>query len=300
MLLKRENIIERQAKSCLPFFRYSYFLKGKIKMKNATTKICALGIVFNAALFFTKLYVGLSSNSISIYSDSVNNLFDCLCAVISLCLLSSVIKSNSFSKKALYARIEYLLSFCLCVVVFLTGAVFLYSSVERLMYPTPIWYTDKYFYILLSTAVCKLSMFFIYKAISKKEKSPINKIMVFDCLLDFFVTSIAVIGLLASKGEFFAIDSVCGITVSIILIISAFKMLSQNLAGLIGCGKKQDRDTLDKILFSNIKENEAPSLYFSECDGKTTVHIKLNADQATKEKIKKEIELQTELAAEFI
>ena len=127
-------------------------------MKNTTVRICSLGIVFNAVLFFTKLYVGLSSNSISIYSDSVNNLFDCLCATVSLCLLLSVIKSNSFSKKALYGRTEYLLSFCLCVVVFLTGAIFLYSSLERLMYPTPIWYTDKYFYILLSTAVCKLFM----------------------------------------------------------------------------------------------------------------------------------------------
>ncbi len=269
-------------------------------MKNATIKICSLGIVFNAVLFFTKLYVGLSSNSISIYSDSVNNLFDCLCAVISLALLVSVLKNNSFSKKALYSRMEYLLSFCLCVVVFLTGAVFLYSSVERLMYPTPIWYTDKYFYILLTTAVCKLFMFFIYKRISKKEKSPVNKIMVFDCLLDFFVTSIAVIGLLSSKGEIFAIDSICGITVSIILIISAFKMLSQNLGGLIGCGKKQDRDTLDKILFSNAKENEVLSLYFSQSADKTTVHITLNADKTTKQAIKKEIEQQTEFVAEII
>ena len=269
-------------------------------MKNSTVKICSLGIILNAVLFFIKLYVGLSSNSISIYSDSVNNLFDCLCAVISLCLLVSVIKNNSFSKKVLYSRTEYLLSFCLCVVVFLTGAVFLYSSVERLMYPTPIWYTDKYFYILLSTAVCKLLMFFIYKAISKKAKSPINKIMVFDCLLDFFVTSIAVVGLLSSKGEIFAVDSICGITVSIILIISAFKMLLQNLGGLIGCGKKQDRETLDEILICNTNENEVLSLYFSQRDDKTTVHIELNTDKNTKEKIKKEIETQTELSADIL
>lgn len=269
-------------------------------MKDATIKICSLGIVFNAVLFFTKLYVGLSSNSISIYSDSVNNLFDCLCAAISLCLLSSVIKSNSFSKKALYGRMEYLLSFCLCVVVFLTGAVFLYSSVERLMYPTPIWYTDKYFYILLSTAVCKLSMFFIYKAISKKEKSPINKIMVFDCLLDFFVTSIAIIGLLSSKGEIFAVDSISGIAVSIILIISAFKMLSQNLSGLIGCGKKQDREALDEILLSFLNENETVSLCFSERDDKTTVHIETDANKSTKEKLKQEIEQQTDFIADIL
>ena len=38
-------------------------------------------LLINLILFLVKLSVGLSANSISIYSDAINNLFDCIRAV---------------------------------------------------------------------------------------------------------------------------------------------------------------------------------------------------------------------------
>ena len=48
------------------------------KNDKITVITCAAAFVLNVALFSVKLYVGLCANSISIYSDAVNNMFDSL------------------------------------------------------------------------------------------------------------------------------------------------------------------------------------------------------------------------------
>ncbi len=309
---KMRKYTERQAKSCLPFVFYKrfslsalftificifYIKRGEEKMKNTTCKICIPAILLNLLLFLTKLYVGLSSNSISIYSDSVNNLFDSLSAALSLVFLLYALKGNSFCSKALYERVQYLLSFCLCVIVFITGAVFLYSSFERLMYPTPIWYTDKYFYILCATAICKIGMYLLYKCISKNDASPVSTVMAFDCILDFFVTGVTILGLVVSKYEFYAADSFCGIIVSSILIFGAIKLLRSNLANLLGLSSKADRDTLDSILFENEYAEKVKSLSFSQNEGIITVYINIELERDKSEKLIKEIEESTRFKA---
>ena len=48
------------------------------KNDKITVITCAAAFALNVALFSVKLYVGLCANSISIYSDAVNNMFDSL------------------------------------------------------------------------------------------------------------------------------------------------------------------------------------------------------------------------------
>lgn len=259
-------------------------------MKNSSCKICLLGIVFNIVLFFIKLYVGLSSNSISIYSDSVNNLFDSLSAVLSLMLILFVLKGFSHSRSFIYERVQYFLSFCLSVVVFITGALFFYSSVERLMYPTPVWYTDRYFYILVLSAVSKVLMYFLYKRISKKDASPIGSVMAFDCILDFFVTSIAVAGLVISKSGNYAFDSIAGIIVSLVLCFGAVKLLLGNLSNLLCVPKKQDVEALDEILASYGASISVNNIFFTNSSGEFTVHLDITAEEEITRKLKDEIE----------
>jgi len=54
-------------------------------MNKIGIKATALGAIFNTVLFFAKFYVGISTNSLSIYCDAINNLgdtFACLIAVL--------------------------------------------------------------------------------------------------------------------------------------------------------------------------------------------------------------------------
>ncbi|MBQ1242943.1 MAG: cation transporter, partial [Clostridia bacterium] len=50
--------------------------------------------VCNLLLFGVKLYVGLASGSISIYSDGINNFFDCLSGALTVGVIIALSKVN--------------------------------------------------------------------------------------------------------------------------------------------------------------------------------------------------------------
>lgn len=199
-------------------------------------------------LFFTKLYIGLAANSISIYSDGINNLFDSLSGLIGFVCLMAVTKNSSGIIKTSVHKLEQLLSFVLSVLVSLAGVMFLYSSLERLMYPTPVWYLSSYLYILVFTALIKLGLFVFFRAGYKKSGSQIIKILYFDSLLDFFITSVTITGFMISHKGTYAADAFCGIAVSIIILISSVKLIASSVKRLINFIGRDSAEELQNIL----------------------------------------------------
>ncbi len=210
--------------------------------------VCFVAFFVNLILFTVKLYIGLSSNSISIYSDGINNLFDSLSGILSVvCFVIFVKKADLFSKSR-SAKIEQLLSFILSVLVGIAGFVFLYSSLERLMYPTPVWFQLRFLYIVIATALIKLMMFFFLRYQYKKLGSDIIKIMAYDSLLDFFITAVTVITLFVSAKGVYAVDSFCGILISVVILASAFKLIKEGTRNLMNIPAKEKTEVIEEIL----------------------------------------------------
>ncbi len=196
--------------------------------------------------------MGLSVNSISIYSDAVNNLFDCLSGLLAFVCLMLVSRDRSFGAKALIKNCENLLTLIMSVIVGISGFYFAYSSVERLMYPTPLWYREKYLYILIFTAAAKLAMHFIFKRLYKKSASPLIKVMSFDSLLDFFITAVTVVSLIASTYATYSVDAYCGIGIGSVVFVSAVKMIASGVKKLIGFVPKDSREFLSQRLTDSL------------------------------------------------
>ncbi len=221
-------------------------------MKRTKDKYLTFGTAFaltvNLLLFGVKLYIGLSLNSISIYSDGINNLLDSLSGGLALGCLLFVGTDKSPFGRALARNCENLLSFVMSVIVGIAGFSFAYSSLERLMYPTPVWYREKYFYILIVTALIKLVMHFVFRALGKKSLSPVIKVMAFDSLLDFFVTAVTVMTLIASKKGSYSFDAFCGIGISLLILVSAVKMVISSVSKLTAYVPGAKRETIQDIL----------------------------------------------------
>lgn len=258
---------------------------------------CAVGAGVNLLLFFVKLYVSLSSNSISIWSDAVNNLADCLsCLLSSICMLVSV-KLIKDGLSFVVGRLERLLSLLLSLAVTFVGLSFAYSSLERFMYPTPIWYSVKFASLIAVTAGAKLLLYFFYRLQSKKSSSAVIKVMKTDSVLDFFITLTTLISFTLTRYTEFAIDAVFGLIISIFITVNAVKMLCESVSGVLGLVKKEKREEFfafleekglsdAKTAFS-IEENEKPtalvtlskeseedlSLLQKECFEKTGIEI---------------------------
>lgn len=206
-------------------------------------------------LFFIKLYVSLSSNSISIWSDAVNNLADCLsCLLGAVCMLVSI----KFVKSGLsfvVGRLERLLSLLLSLAVVFVGLSFAYSSLERFMYPTPIWFSVKYAVLIAVTAAAKLLLFAFYGVQSKKSDSSVIKVMKTDSLLDFFITLTTLVSFTLTRYTEFAVDAVFGLAISIFVAVGAIKMLAEAVRGVLGLIKKEKREEFFAFLK---KENIVP------------------------------------------
>lgn len=263
----------------------TFFAKGVIEIKrNSIIRVTVFAFLINFVLFALKMYIGLSANSISIYSDGINNLFDSLSGILSALCFFFFLKSKDLSSKSRSEKTEVFLSFILSVIVVAAGFSFLYNSAERLMYPTPVWFVLKYLWILIGTAVIKLFLFFFFKIKAKKLNSPTLKVITIDSLLDFFITTVTIISLAVSHRGSFGIDAYCGIVISIIILISGIKLSFSSGGKLLNFVKTSSRLRIEEILFQFGFSEENSEIEFSagsETKAFLKSEIKLSEDELT-------------------
>lgn len=230
--------------------------------------LCVFAFCANMLLFFVKLYIGLRTDSISIYSDAVNNLFDSLSGAITFVGMTLAVKKSNNVFDGTVRKTEQLFSFIISLTVTVAGFCFAYNSLERLMYPTPIWFTTAYAWIIAGTAAAKGLMFFVYLRFQKRTNSPIAKVMKTDCVLDMFITLITLVTLIVSKYETYAVDAFCGIAISVIIIVSAVKLLFCAARDLVNY-VKPDTKTQIKAIFDEYSGSIdlLEISYLSENDG---------------------------------
>lgn len=266
-----------------------------IPIKNkAVIPVCLASFLMNFLLFAVKFYVGLSANSISIYSDGINNLFDSLSGILSLVCFYLAFKNADLSSKSRNEKTEQFLSFVLSVIVVAAGFVFAYNSAERMMYPTPVWFTYKYLWILVATAAVKLLMFVFFRYKHKKLDSEVLKVMSVDSLLDFFITAVTVVTLILSQKGTYSVDAYCGILISVLIIISGIRMTLSSGKKLLNLASKNEREKIQKILFECGANNENTQLEFSFGDERL-VYLKTDDDieEECLDLIKKQVYEQT-------
>lgn len=244
-----------------------------IKKKNSVA-VFGLVLAVNIMLFAVKLYIGLSSNSISIYSDGINNLFDGFSSLAAIICVYIAGRADKLFSTALADKTEQLITFAISCSVFGVGLIFLYNSAERLMYPAPVWFSVKYFVLLFSTAAVKLLMYFILKRQASKHSSSIIKIMSTDSLADFFVTSVTVLTLLLSHKGGISIDAFGGIAISIMIIASSLKSLREGLLRLVCLPEKQTREQIRRLVES-LPGTEKAELEFS-LSGEKRAYLKID------------------------
>lgn len=188
-------------------------------MNKIGIKATALGVIFNTVLFFAKFYVGISTNSLSIYCDAINNLgdtFACLIAVLGFFLARKVTELKS-------QKIQSLCTFVISLIIAATGAYFVYNGLQRLMYPLRIAYSEEYAYIIIATVFAKILMGLMYMAFNKKASSPVLKAMILDSFLDCAVTIFALMGLFLITNVNFAADGIFAIIIGTAVTVSAVK-----------------------------------------------------------------------------
>lgn len=221
------------------------FISDINKRANYAIVTLAVALATDLALFFIKLYIGLSSNSLAILSDAINNLSDtfaCAIAIVSF----AIIKKNNDGRLAYgYGRMEYVADFMMSVIICIVGFAFVYLAVERLILPSIMIFSWLYFGIVSATALVKVGLGFFFRYRNKRVDSGVLRASELDSFADAGITVMSLIGFALNRYAKLRIDAVFGLIISGIMIFNGIKLLIHSVKTLLG--EKLDKEVCEEI-----------------------------------------------------
>lgn len=242
-----------------------------------------VGIFSNLFLFVIKLTIGLITMSISVIADSLNNLSDCGSNILTV--VGYTISGKPADKDHPYghARMEYLCSLFIAMIISFLGFEMLVSSIEKIIDNQPSEeYSLPLIIIIGATIVVKALIAIFYRKLGKHISSDTLKASAIDSIGDVIATSAVVVGMVLTKYVSFDIDAIIGILVAVYIIIMGIKLVIESSSTLIG--KAPDKEFTHEIV-EKIKSYEGvlgihdlvihsygANRYFA------TVHVEVDAD----------------------
>lgn len=206
--------------------------------KSYGTLSSIVGITVNLILAAIKLFAGLCSGAMAIIADAFNNLSDSGAALITL--LSFKVSSKPADKEHPYghARMEYICSMVVSLIIMLVGAELFISSGEALLGLSEKGTTEIELISLIILAIAivfKLWLGFFYNKIAKVINSTVIKASAADSFSDSLSTLAVLISSIVIKlTGWTVIDSIVGIAVSVMIVIAGFKILNETKDILLG------------------------------------------------------------------
>ena len=117
------------------------FIKNSEDIYNPSVRLAygtlsgIIGIICNVFLFILKFIIGSTIHSISIVSDSFNNLSDSLSSVITLLGYKVASKPADKEHPFGHGRMEYVASFIVSNIIFVVAFELLTSSINKIIHP---------------------------------------------------------------------------------------------------------------------------------------------------------------------
>lgn len=209
-----------------------------------------IGIVLNAALFSSKLVVGILARSVSVIADAVNNLSDASSNVITC--LGFKMASRPADKEHPYGhgRYEYLAALFIAVLIMVLGAELLAESIRKIISPEPTVFSWVTVGILAFSIAVKLWMCLFNRRLGKIINSQVLSAASTDSLCDVIATAVILAAAVISNYVNFDLDGPMGIAVALFILYSGFMTVKQTVDPLLGKApdKKFAESVRDRIL----------------------------------------------------
>lgn len=206
------------------------------------TMVSIVCIVLNLLVAAGKIAVGALFGAISIMADGMNNLSDAGSSLVSLISFRMAAKPADREHPFGHARIEYVASLLVSVIIILVGWTLFRDSLETLIAllqstePAEVASATWLTYAVLGVSIAvKLWMFFFNSKIAKKIDSSVMRATATDCISDAGAT----LGVLAAQivAAYLGwpwLDSAVGIGISVLIIIAGIRVLGETKNSILG------------------------------------------------------------------
>lgn len=206
-----------------------------------------VGIGVNLVLFAIKLLAGILSGSVSIIADAINNLTDAGSSI--LVIVGYVLASKPADKEHPYghARMEYLCSLFISIIVTVLGLELLKSSVDSIISAQKAAEYSTLSIIIMSVAiVTKLFLALYYSIVGKRIDSATLRASAADSIGDVFATSAVILGIILTPVIGPKADGIFGLLIAGYILVMGIKLIREACDTILGT--PPDTELVKKII----------------------------------------------------
>lgn len=228
--------------------------KSKKVRQSYGTLTSIVGIIVNILLFAGKFLIGTIFGSVAISADAINNLSDAGSSLISL--ISFKISGKPADRKHPFghARIEYIASMAVGVIVLFIGFDLLKESFFKILEPAPMSKSLIVPVVLALSILAKLWLGFFYKGVGKTINSEILRAAAADSFSDVLSTGATLASALVWMIFDLNVDAYVGLVVSVFILIAGLKILNENKNIILGAAPDPEIiETIKEHALSNDK-----------------------------------------------
>ena len=211
-----------------------------------------VGIALNLLLFAAKITAGFIAKAISLQADAFNNLGDAGSSIIALFGYRLASKKPDREHPYGHGRFEYISGLFVSIAILLMGVSLFRGALDSLIHGGEPAYLTNFglsCIVMFASILIKLYMFAYNRKLSKELQSATLKAVSLDSLSDTAATSVVLICALISHyfvlPDWFRLDAICGLLVSLFIFYTGIKSIRETTEPLLG--KRPDPAFLDEL-----------------------------------------------------
>ena len=213
---------------------------------NSTKRASILGILGNIFLLIIKGIVGFISNSQSMIADSFNSFGDVFSSLMTYIGNRISSKEPDEDHNLGHGKAEYIFSFLISIVMFLTSITVIKNAIITYINKTPINFNYYLIVVCIITIIVKFSLFLYTNRLYKKDKNILVKANSKDHRNDCFITLLTLISSICGLYGYFIVDILIGIIISLWIAYTAIKLFIESYDVLMD--KSIDDSAKDKVV----------------------------------------------------
>lgn len=182
-----------------------------------------VSIIGNSLLFLIKFWLGILTHSIAITADAFHTLTDTLSSMIVLIGFKFGTKEPDQEHPYGHGRFDMIATLAIAILLILTGAEFLKTSLERFRRPVAVSGNWWIMLIIFGTALCKEGMARFSWTLGKKIDSSTLKVEAWHHRSDALTSLLVVLGNFAVSRGWNWVDPLLGVIISLVLIYIGYQ-----------------------------------------------------------------------------
>lgn len=193
-----------------------------------------VGILVNLLLSAGKLAAGVLSGSVAITADGVNNLSDAGSSLISLVSFRLAARPADEEHPFGHARIEYLSSMAVAVLILFLGVELLQSSLKKIFFPEDFLFSWPAVWVLILSILAKLWLYHFARGLGRRIDSQLMAAAAADSLSDVLATGAVLVSALISPLLGFSLDGWMGALVAAFILRAGAGIIREGMDKLLG------------------------------------------------------------------